>query len=266
MLGPEALQFSRNKKRAFWLGFQRKALSRADCIHATAQSELYEIRHAGMRQPVAIIPNGVEIPSISSRSLKASDRRERTILSLGRIHPKKGLDSLIQAWADIERDWPNWRLRIVGPDEGGHRAQLARMAQELELKRVRFDGPLRRQAKTDAFANADLFVLPSQNENFAITVAEALAHGVPVISSKGAPWSGLVENNCGWWVDQGAAPFREAMREAMGLTTDRLEAMGESGREWVQRDFSWDRVASEMSKVYQWLVAGSPPPDCVWFD
>lgn len=266
MLGPEALRFSRNKKRVFWLAYQRSALARADCLHATAKSELNEIRQAGMRQPVAIIPNGVNMPSIGSGSIKASERQERTVLSLGRIHPKKGLDTLIRAWAGLERNWPNWKLNIVGPDEGGHRQQLERMSRELRLERVFFDGPLRQEAKTAAYADADLFVLPSLNENFAITVAEALAHGVPVISSKGAPWSGLVENRCGWWVDQGTAPIREALHEAMGLSPDQLGVLGANGREWVQRDFSWDRVASDMVRVYRWLVGGGEPPDCVCFD
>jgi glycosyltransferase involved in cell wall biosynthesis len=114
--------------------------------------------------------------------------------------------------------------------------------------------------KAAVLRDADLFVLPTRNENFAITVAEALASAIPVISTKGAPWSGLVGEGCGWWIDHGAAPLAASLREAMGLPAERRREMGRRGRAWMLRDFSWDRIAGDMGDLYTWLSGASERP------
>jgi glycosyltransferase involved in cell wall biosynthesis len=112
---------------------------------------------------------------------------------------------------------------------------------------------------------ADLFVLPSLNENFAITVAEALAVGTPVIATKGSPWSGLETEGCGWWVDHGVDPLAAALGKSMSMSRAALNAMGERGRAWMVRDFSWTRVATDMLGTYRWLLGHSRQPPCVRF-
>src|SRR5262249_61773259 len=111
---------------------------------------------------------------------------------------------------------PEWRLRIVGPDELGHASELAALAAELKTERVSIEDSLKGDAKTAAYRSADFFVLPTLNENFAITVAEALAAGTPVIATKGAPWHGLASKGCGWWVDHGGGPHVEGRRGGVG--------------------------------------------------
>ncbi|HET9160283.1 MAG TPA: glycosyltransferase, partial [Caulobacteraceae bacterium] len=106
-------------------------------------------------------------------------------------------------------------------------------------------------------------VLPTLNENFALTVAEALASGLPVVVTKGAPWSDVEVQGCGWWVDVGAEPLTEGLRAAMSLTDERLRAMGEAGRAWMARDFSWAHIAREMLAVYRWLSGEGERPACV---
>jgi glycosyltransferase involved in cell wall biosynthesis len=113
---------------------------------------------------------------------------------------------------------------------------------------------------------ADLFVLPSLNENFGLTVAEALAAGTPVISTKGAPWSGLEIEGCGWWIDHGVAPLAAALAHAMALPREALKAKGDKGREWMMRDFCWDPIAHNMLDVYLWLARNAEPPSTVRFD
>ena len=175
-------------------------------------------------------------------------------MSLGRIHPKKGLDRLVRAWAKVEAAHPEWRLRIVGPDELGHAGELAALAAELKTQRVSIEDSVAGDAKTAAYREADLFVLPTLNENFAITVAEALAAGTPVIATKGAPWRGLQSEGCGWWIDHGVEPLAAALANAMAMRREALQAMGAKGRAWMARDFSWDRVAHDMLDVYRWLA------------
>jgi glycosyltransferase involved in cell wall biosynthesis len=182
------------------------------------------------------------------------------VLSLGRIHPKKGLVGLVRAWSRIEARLPGWRLKIVGPSEAGHENELRALVTTLRLTRVSIEGPIYGDAKIAACRDAEIFVLSTLNENFALTVAEALAAGTPVISTKGAPWSGLEREGCGWWIDQGVEPLSAALAHAMALPRETLQAMGDKGREWMARDFSWDRIAHDMLDVYLWLARGTDPP------
>lgn len=261
MLGADALRFSSLKKQAFMLAFQRRALRSAHCIHATAHSEYREVRAAGFANPVAVIPNGMDLPDLAGRTPKAT--AARTLLSLGRLHPKKGLDRLIAAWTGIQAEFPDWRLRIVGRDEHGYSDELRRLAHGLGAQRVDVEPPLHGADKSAAFHDAELFVLPSLNENFAMTVAEALAHGVPVISSKGAPWSGLVTNDCGWWVDGDTETLRATLKLALARPAEQLAAMGARGRAWMAADYSWAHVGQQMTDVYLWLLGKGERPATV---
>ena len=105
--------------------------------------------------------------------------------------------------------------------------------------------------------------MPTLSENFALTVAESLAVGTPVISTKGAPWEGLKENECGWWIEHGIEPLVDAMREAMSMSPERRIEMGKNGRNWMLKDFSWKTIAQKMATVYQWLDEGGEPPSYV---
>jgi glycosyltransferase involved in cell wall biosynthesis len=265
MLAPAALAFSRVKKRAFWALLQSPAIRGAACIHATSEGEYQEVRLFGLAQPVAIIRNGIDIPERSAEEPLARTSR-RVLLSLGRMHPKKGLDSLLRAWAKVETHYPDWWLRVVGPAEAGHDEELRALAITLGLVRVSIEGPIYGDTKTIAYRDADLFVLPTLNENFALTVAEALAAGTPAISTKGAPWSGLKSEGCGWWIDHGVEPLAAALAHSMTLPFQTLKAMGDKGREWMARDFSWDRVAHDMLGVYLWLARSAEPPPAIRFD
>lgn len=257
MLAPSALAFSALQKRLFLVAGQGVTLRAANLFHATSELEYTDIRRFGLRQPVALIPNGVEIQPLSPRA--PSPRR--TLLSLGRLHPIKGLDTLLHAWARVEAQLSEWDLRIVGPDEGGHRAELVELSQRLGLQRVTIGEPVHGAARDALMASADLFVLPSRSENFAMTVAESLAAAVPVISSKGAPWQGLSTHGCGWWIDHGEQSLAQTLLAAASLSVAERTAMGARGRAWMQQDFSWDRMAAMALEAYAWLLGrGSRPP------
>ena len=261
MLSAAALSFSRLKKRGFWYLLQRQAVNAAVCLHATSEQEYQEIRAFGLRHPVAIIPNGIDLPQPRQKYSVARERR--TVLSLGRIHPKKGLDILLRAWARVEKARPDWRLRIVGPSEAGHDSVLKQLAREFGLSRVSIEGAAYGAAKNEIYESTGVFVLPTLNDNFAVTVAEALAAGIPVIASKGAPWSGLAEERCGWWIDHGVEPLAAALEEAMARPMDELDAMGARGRDWMARDFSWLRAGHDAIELYRWLTGSVNMPGFV---
>lgn len=264
MLAPAALVFSRWKKLAFWRLLQGPAFQQARCFHATSEAEYAEIRGFGLRQPVAIIPNGIDLPELAPTA--ASSYRERVVLSLGRIHPIKGLDRLLRAWAKLEAASPEWQLRIVGPAEGSHDRELRALAEQLGLERVSIEAPIYGDAKSATYCDADLFVLPSANENFGVSVAEALAAGTPVVSTRGAPWAGLDAEGCGWWIEHGIDPLAAALATAMALPRETLKSMGAKGRAWMARDFSWKRVACDMLELYAWLVGTADRPVAVRLD
>lgn len=259
MLGAAALAYSGWQKRLFWQLAQAGAVMPVRCFHATSDAEVADIRAFGLTAPVAVIPNGVDLPAPPPRG-----PREREVLHLGRIHPKKGIDRLLQAWALVAPEMPGWRLRIVGPSECGHSAELEVLAERLSLgDSVRFEGPLYGADKQAAYRRAALFVLPTRHENFGMVVAEALAQGTPVISTKGAPWQGLETERCGWWIDHGPEVMAATLRKALATPPEGLAAMGARGRDWMARDFGWEAIAARMAEVHAWCQGQGERPESV---
>jgi glycosyltransferase involved in cell wall biosynthesis len=261
MLAPWSMNHGRWKKRLAWHAFQRRDLASATAFHATSLAEAQDIRALGFRQPIAVIPNGVCFPDdIVPKELKDGNR---TMLFLSRIHPKKGLLTLLQAWKCASLD-DSWRLVIAGPDEGGHRAVVERAARRLGLAtQVLFTGEISDDDKWPWYSSADVFVLPSLSENFGIVVAESLAAGTPVITTTGTPWQDLGEIGCGWQVEPTVDALYSAIRHATSLAQDDLAAMGMRGASWVREKFAWNRVACEMITFYRWLLEGGNRPACI---
>src|SRR6185436_14152308 len=143
-----------------------------------------------------------------------SDDR-RLVLFLSRLHPKKGVPLLLEAFAGLPSYRRSWTLVVAGGDERGHLTELRALASRLGVDNdVIWTGPLAGEAKRDAYAAAELFVLPSLDDNFGIVVAEALGAGVPVITTHATPWAELIEQDCGWHVPADVDGIRGALREA----------------------------------------------------
>jgi glycosyltransferase involved in cell wall biosynthesis len=254
-----ALGRSRKAKNLLW-PLQRRALDRADLLHATSEVEYRAIREQGFKAPVAIIPNGIDLPDLLASRPTA---QQRTLLFLSRIHPGKGIDRLLHAWRQLQHVHLDWRLRVVGLGEPGYEREVSELAQSLQLARVEFPGPLYGADKSRAYFDADLFVLPTHSENFGMVVAEALAHGCPAVVSQGAPWSGLEAEGCGWWVKHDVPSLIEALDVAMSMAPEVLDGMGKKGRFWMDRDFGWKSVAERMEACYRWRLDGGIRPECV---
>ncbi len=259
-----AMSHGSGLKGIFWRLLQHPALAQTSCFHATAQAEYEDIRRQGFKPPVAIIPNGIDVPEFTQRK----PRDVRSLLFLGRIHPVKGIDVLLNAWAVVMNRFPDWRLLVVGTDTGygkqaGYLEKMKALAANLKLGRIEFVEPLYGEDKWSAYREADLFVLPTRSENFGITVAEALAAGTPAIVTKGAPWQGLQTYSAGWWIDNGVDPLIAALELAMATTPNELIRRGANGREWMIRDFSWDNLGKQMDRTYRWLIEGGAHPPWV---
>lgn len=256
MLGAWALNHGRWKKKLAWWMYQHRDLLSADAFHATSQQEADEIRALGLKQPIAVIPNGVTFPAFSIDRSQRVDDRPRVMLFLSRIHPKKGLLSLLKAWKDAS---PNgWQLVLAGPDENGHQREVEHLAETLGIRsQVSFPGNLNDQQKWEWYGNADVFVLPSYSENFGIVVAEALAAGLPVIATHGTPWAELPLRRIGWHVPHEIAALATAIGKATTMADEDRKAMGKSASGWAHEAFGWTGVAEKMTDFYKSVLATS---------
>lgn len=202
---PIRLKYGAWKKRLVgWL--DRLCVRKASVLHATVPIERDWIRaFEGKVRKVVVVPPGVDVPP--PRPWNNHDGPLR-ILYLGRRHPLKGLDLLHRAVEGLPVD-------------------------------IREEDGLFGEAKERAFEWCDLLCLPTRSENFGLVVAEALAHGKPVITTKGAPWKGIVEHRCGWWTDVDSSSLAAAIKAAIECSPEQLAEMGERGRKWMTEEFSW---------------------------
>ena len=266
MLQTGALRRSGWKKRLCRLAFQDRILKSARCLHAKSAAEAKGIRDFGLTNPVAVIPNPVPVPQDTDRIDCAPFRQGYQLddasvtLFLGRVHPVKGLERLIRAWSNVLKKEQRWFLVLAGPDEDGYTARLKRLAAELDCTdRIRFTGALNGADKWAAFKAADLFVLPSDFENFGSAAVEAMAFGIPVITTTGTPWHRLDETGAGWCVPPTAAAVTAALEQAMALDEAARRRMGQAGRK-LAAEYQTGRVADALLATYDWLLHDADKP------
>ncbi len=265
MLEPWALAQRKIKKLAALRLWQRNLLTTATILHATSHMEYEGFRRLGFRNPVAIVPNGIDFPSDDvlrgdasphSRTPEAAPSRRCVFLS--RLHPKKGLPILLSAWNRLRPQ--GWTLEIAGAGDQTHEREVREMIAALGLGGVSLVGDLRGREKWRFLAGADLFVLPTHSENFGIAVAEAMAVGVPVITTQGTPWQVLHDQQMGWWVPVDEQAVVTALHEAFSEPVPRLRARGERARRYVRESFGWDSIGHRMRSCYDWALDRGPLP------
>ena len=255
-----ALQQQRLRKQVAWMLYQHQALRRSRVLFATSADEAKDFRSAGLRQPIAIVPNGITVGPVR-RDARGAER-VRTVLFLSRLHPKKGVTDLIEAWSQLRPS--GWRLVIAGPDEAGYRAVVERCIEQRGVAgSATLRGEVDEASKSAVYASADLFVLPTYSENFGLVVAEAMAHGLPVITTHGAPWGELCTHNAGWWIEPTIPALVAALRTATSMGDEQRRAMGERGRALIAMRYSWEKVVADTASVYRWVLQGGQAPACV---
>jgi glycosyltransferase involved in cell wall biosynthesis len=219
--------------------------------HTTSERERLATQERLPRATAVIVPNGVNVLDVLPQRDWLPDGRLR-LMYLGRLSPKKAIENLLHA---IHRmDDPGISLTIYGAGDVAYTESLNELAEHLGLlgRSVVFAGNIDGEAKSAAFHTADVCVVPSHTENFCMVVAEALAHGVPVIASRGTPWAAVEEKRCGLWVDNSPESLAQAIIRIRTMT---LMDMGERGRHWMTREFSWDALAKKMAEIYRSLAS-----------
>ncbi len=274
MLDPWAVRNAAWKKRLVGWWFEDAHLAGAACMHALAGAEARAIRSYGLRNPICVIPSGVDLPDDEPRALPAWAAEaggRRVLLFLGRLHPKKGLLNLIRAWAEVQADRSavaaDWLLVIAGWGQGGHEAKLRRLIDELGAARtIRLVGPQFGDQKTASLAFADAFVLPSFSEGLPIAVLEAWSFGLPVLMTDACNLPEGFAAGAALRTEPDPLPMAEALRSLMAMSEADRHAIGARGRILVQERFAWPEIAKQTSSVYEWLLGGGPPPSCIATD
>lgn len=245
------------KTLALWL-YQRRDLRHAVAIHTTAEMETGYVRAQGCTQNIIQSPNGVNMPKALPLENRASNVKRALFLS--RMNAKKGVLDLVEAWARVRpRGWQCELVYTVGNDmDRRYEISVKRRIAELSLGGdFILTGPMTNEKKWEAYRRADAFILPTYTENFGIVIAEALYAGIPVLTTKGGPWRGLIDYNCGWWTDVGVGPVADALREMTGLDRETLHAMGLRGHEYVVKEFHWKNLAARMWNDYKVLLGNA---------
>lgn len=262
MLDTWALRNKALKKAVYAALLERRHVAAASGLHALTRAEANDYRsflQASDPPLIAVIPNGVRIPPRHNPEpfLAAFPglRRRRLILFLGRIHFKKGVDTLIRAWATLAESHPDAHLVLAGPDFEGTRLRSESLVTELHLAaRVTFTGMLRSDLKWSALAAAGVFVLPSLSEGFSVSVLEAMGTGLPVIVTPDCHLDEVSDTDSGWITQSEVEPLASSLEKFLSNSAESNHSMGSRGRELVRQRFTWSSVAQTMAALYQDLT------------
>jgi poly(glycerol-phosphate) alpha-glucosyltransferase len=348
MLDPWAVRHSRWKKAIAHFFYEGAHLREAFCLRALCEAEARAIRQLGLKHPIAVIPNGIDLPvfqnaetlkteMLKPEEQKGENRRQKignkaefqlsafpisafadgrkVLLYLGRIHPKKGLVNLIKAWSVASKEQrartskpqapsstrDEWVLAIAGWDQGGHEAELKRLATELGIpwadlrenstfktqhptsngkaesrkqkadfsvsafqrSSVLFLGPQFGGDKTACYRNCDGFILPSFSEGVPMVVLEAWAHGKPVLMTPECNLPAGFARGAAIRIEPNVESIEAGLRELFQAPNSALQALGDNGLQLVREQFAWPVVAAEMSRLYEWALGGGDKPACI---
>lgn len=259
-LEPERLKISKWKKRIAAFCFDRRNLKAAKAIVATSESEASGIRQYGLANPIHIMPIGLDLEPF----LPPVPHKQKTLLYFSRITPIKGLDLLAEAWARLCRGVgvgvgvgggvggrcrgrEDWKLLLVGPDDRGYTEEIKKVfAAKCPPGSYEFRGPVFGAEKYKLLASVDAMVLPTRSENWSIAVAEGMAAGLPVVCTKGAPWSCLGEN----WVDVSVEGIEAGLRRILSASDEERVAIGAANRVWVAQNLDWGNIVKKLVDFY----------------
>jgi glycosyltransferase involved in cell wall biosynthesis len=243
---PYSLSRSRWKKAIARFLFENANFHYASLWRALTVREADQIRGIGVSAPIIVAPNGVDTEFIRlAENCPAPKQQEKICLFLGRLHPKKGLALLIPAWASLGKLRSGWKLRIVGPDELGHRAEVKQMAQELGVDdSVEFGDAVSGLEKIQVLKSASLFVMPSFSEGFSVAILEAMTCEIPVIATHACNFPELTAAGAGWNCDSTVEGVASALGQAMGADEREIKQRGALGLALIKEKYLWPAIVS----------------------
>ena len=251
-LAPKAIHHHYIKKIPAIFFYQKRGVCAADLIHVTSDADEQNQLDLGWNRSCYQIPNCIHIDKMP---MKQSWTLNKKLLFLSRVKSSKGVHHIVEAAAILKQELKGYKFYIAGPKENDYYDEMVKMSREYGVSDiVVFIGPVYGGEKIKLIHEVDVFVLPTYTENFGIVVAEALACGTPVITTKGAPWKELITNQCGWWIELGTQPLVEAIMDYLTCSEDKLKEMGERGRMLVESKYTSESVARQFIEMYKTLI------------
>lgn len=263
MLEPWSLAHKKWKKKLAWWLYQRNDVQKSVCVFTTAKMEADHIRNLGITTCRAVIPNGIETDSYPCKT--SIDVVKKQVLFLSRVHVKKGIEILFDAWKRIHSEFADWRLLVVGNGEAEYIQSLERRVECLDLKgSIRILPPVFGNDKIRLYQESALFCLPSYSENFGMVIAEAMSCGTPVITTTNCPWNILNDTKTGWCIDLSVDNLERAIREASTMDPAELYDMGQKASRLIYDNFDYRSVTRKTLRLYEWLLGGGEKPEFIY--
>ncbi len=263
MLEPWSLSQKKWKKKLAWWLYQRNDVQKSVCVFTTAKKEAEHVSELGVTTCKAVIPNGIETSSYPCKT--SVDHVKKQVLFLSRLHVKKGIEILFDAWKRIHADYSDWRLLVVGNGEIEYIQSLENRMESLGLKySIKILPPVYGNDKIRLYQESALFCLPSFSENFGMVIAEAMSCGTPVITTTNCPWDILNETNTGWCVNLSVDNLEYALRKALSMNPTKLYDMGQRASQLIYDNFDYRSVTRKTLSLYEWLLNGGKKPAFVY--
>ena len=260
MLDPWSLSQSRWKKRLSLRLFHRRHLDAAAALHVGNEDERRLIERLGLKAPTIKLANGIFLDAVDrpapdgglAARVDGLDAGEAYVLFLSRLHFKKGLDLLAEAFAEVAPKHPSVKLVVAGPDGGAEQPFREAIAAAGLTDRIVLTGPLQGDDKHAAFSGATCFCLPSRQEGFSMACIEALAYGRPAVITEGCHFPEVAEVGAGRVVPVAAGPVARALNEVL-TDADLRERMGQAGATYTREHLTWEALAEKAIEIYEGL-------------
>ena len=263
MLEPWSLSQKKWKKRLAWWLYQRNDVQKSACVFTTAKMEAEHVSALGITTCKAVIPNGIETVGYPCKS--SIEGVKKQVLFLSRVHVKKGIELLFDAWKRIHSEFAGWQLLVIGNGEAEYIHSLENRVENLGLKDcIKILPPVFGEAKIKVYQESALFCLPSFSENFGMVIAEAMSCGTPVITTTNCPWKILNRTNTGLCIDLSVDNLENALREAMGMDANALYDMGQRASKLIYDNFDYRSVTRKTLRLYEWLLNSGEKPEFVY--
>jgi glycosyltransferase involved in cell wall biosynthesis len=264
-LMPYSRNLSKLKKDLIFSIYERSNIESSDMLVACAKEEALVLRNLFPNKNIAVIPNGISDDFFNAKNETENFKRKKRMLFLSQIIPVKGLERIIKSFKEIGvNNFLDWEFIIAGYEDAQYKRILEKMITDFGLKDVvKFIGPKFGLDKIKMFDNSDVFVLPSHSENFGLVIAEALSRGVPVLTTKGTPWSELESNNCGFWVDNTDLGIKKGILQILQSSEEELKEMGLRGKKLISEKYLWSKCSQKTSEMYQWILNGGLKPSFI---
>jgi glycosyltransferase involved in cell wall biosynthesis len=241
---PWILQRSQWRKRFARFLFEDKNFEKARLWRALTDKEADQIRAQGIRAPIIVAPNGIRLEPFDCVDPKPRNKSRHRILFLGRLHPKKGIDLLLQAWSRLAPRYRDWEVVVAGPDEGGYLQTLRSLVRQLSLeKTVTFPGAFSGGQKIVLLKSADLFVLTSHSEGFSVALLEALACGLPVLATTPCNFPELATLGGGFECAPDLDAIARCLDQALAVSVEERRQRGNAGRRLVKDNYTWSAIS-----------------------